>query len=240
MPEQLATETNEGAPRADTGPPADPAINPVFEFTDERRFALYMAERENLAKGAREAYQRFEQIIVGVSAGAIVLSISFLKDIGRAPETLGWLLGSWGCFLVASFCALLSLWTSAERDRDAVKQLDCQVETGSCDEAKLRRFTLATVTLNTGAFILMIAGVLLIIIFATKNVLRYGGKDWPKDEKTVAPNPPVQVNVTVTRDLQVKTETAAVDTQLERPSREPAVQQNSPKKDTQATPSPRR
>lgn len=232
-------EADRSAADAPANTPTELAPNPVFEFTDERRFALYMAERENLAKGAREAYQRFEQIIVGVSAGAIVLSISFLKDIGHAPETLGWLLASWGCFLVASFCALLSLWTSAERDRDAIKQLDCQVETGSCDEAKLRRFTLATVSLNSGAFILMIAGVFLMIVFATKNVLRYGGKDWPKDETTAQPSPPVQVYVTVTRDGQVKTETVSVDnTKRANPLVGPAAQPNSRKKDTPATPSP--
>src|SRR4051794_30716602 len=117
----MSEESAKNQPPPAVAPPNAPSspvleIHPVFEFTGERRFALYMAERENLAKGAREAYQRFEQIIVGVSAGAIVLSISFLKDIGHARDTLAWLLGSWGSFLGASFCALLSLWTSAERD----------------------------------------------------------------------------------------------------------------------------
>lgn len=161
-------------------------VNPVFEFTDERRFQLYMAERENLAKAAREGYQRVDQLIVGVSAGSIVLSINFLKDIGRTPDTLVWLLSSWGCFLVASFCALLSLWSSAERDRDSIVQLDCQVETGTCDETKKQRLSKLTKRLNVAAFFLSTFGVIFLIVFATKNLLHKGDAKWrPKENPAV-------------------------------------------------------
>lgn len=226
-------------PVAGVEPTPDPS--PVFEFDDARKFTLYMAQRENHAKGAREAYQRFDQIIVGVSAGSIVLSITFLKDIGHAPDTLGWLLGSWGCFLVASFCALLSLWTSAEQDRESIAQLDKRVEGTREDRTKCERLGTLTKCLNASAFFLMIAGVILLIVFATMNVLEFGGKDWRSKKETV-PNPPVQVNVTVFRDGTVKKELASPDDTSPRSpaSRsETAEPPGSRKKGTQATPSPR-
>src|SRR5437899_11310201 len=57
----------------------------LFEFTDERKFQLYAERRKGYSEAAREAYARFHQTIIGLSAGAVILSVTFSKDIGRVP-----------------------------------------------------------------------------------------------------------------------------------------------------------
>ena len=153
---------------------SDAAPVPPFEFTDERRFELYMEERKGYATGARDAYQRFDQTIVGLSAGAIVVSISFMKDFGRTPGSLPWLFASWAFFLIASLCAFLSLLTSGEADRERKKQLDCLAESGECDESKADSLGFKTVWLNYIALTMCILGVALIIVFATLTLLNTG------------------------------------------------------------------
>jgi len=180
-----------------TDEPAVPAAAPeeehipVFDFNEDRKFDLYMAQRDNHAKGARDAYQRVDQIIIGVSAGAIVLSISFLKDIGHAPDTLKFLLASWGFLLGAGFCALLSLWTSAEQDRASIVQLDGEMATGKREDAKCKRFRRATMILNGFSFSFMIFGVLLMITFAYQNVVHFGGPAWPAAKQAAPAASPV-------------------------------------------------
>lgn len=154
-----------------------------FEFTPERRFDIYMQQRKGYSDGARDAYQRFDQTIVALSGGAIVLSITFLKEIGHTPESLPWLFGSWACFLVASLSAFLSLLTSGEADRERIAQIDCLVESGDCNESKADRLGSVTSKLNYIALALCILGVTLIIMFAKTNLA--GGESWPSKSKEV-------------------------------------------------------
>jgi hypothetical protein len=141
-----------------------------------------MQQRQGYAAGARDAYQRFDQTIIALSAGSIVLSISFMKDIGHLPDSLPWLFGSWTCFLIASLSAFLSLLTSGEADRERIKQIDCLVGTGTCDEAVAERLGRTTSRLNYTALSFCIIGVILIIVFATYNLLNVGGVQCPKSE----------------------------------------------------------
>jgi hypothetical protein len=120
-------------------------------FDEPRKFELYMEQRKGYTQGARDAYQRFDQTIVALSGGSIVLSITFMKDIGHIPQSLSWLFASWGFFLVASLCALISLLTSGEADRERRAQLDCLVETGDCDESKAERLGRITIGLCAGS-----------------------------------------------------------------------------------------
>lgn len=152
-----------------------------FPSTPERKFELYMQQRQGYTTGARDAYQRFDQTIVALSGGSIVLSISFMKDIGHVPESLLWLFASWGSFLIASLSAFISLLTSGESDREWRTQLDCSVWDGTCDESRAEKYGRWTSRLNYSALSFCILGVILIIMFATYNLLHNRGKSWQKD-----------------------------------------------------------
>jgi hypothetical protein len=167
-----------------TSPPAEDAeATGIFEFTDDRKFELYMQQRKGYQDGARDAYQRFDQTVVALSGGTIVLSITFLKDIGHVPWSIPWLIASWAAFLVASYSAFVSLRTSGESDRERLKQLDCSVENGVCDETEAKRLSAKTVKLNERSLRFCIAGVILILIFALQNFVVMGGGLWQKAEK---------------------------------------------------------
>ncbi|MEA2240293.1 MAG: hypothetical protein QOC81_5017 [Thermoanaerobaculia bacterium] len=158
-------------------PTADEEPTPVLEFTPERKFELYLQQRKDYSDGARDAYQRFDQTIVALSGGSIVLSITFLKDIGHTPESLPWLFRSWGCFLFASLCAFISLLTSGEYHRKQLQELDCLMANGHCKEPRVLSWI--TARLNFVALFFCILGVALIIVFSRLN-LAEGSSTWQK------------------------------------------------------------
>ncbi|HWW61784.1 MAG TPA: hypothetical protein VN181_10490, partial [Thermoanaerobaculia bacterium] len=180
-------------------PVSDDSASPPFEFTEERKFELYIQQRKGYSEGARDAYQRFDQTIVALSGGSIVLSLTFLKDIGHTPESLPWLFCAWASFLTASLSAFISLLTSGEADRERISQLDCQVEKGTCDESRAERLGRATTRLNYVALSLCLLGVILMIVFATYNLPLGGGQQWPKAEKTTPESPPAVTNTPIQR-----------------------------------------
>lgn len=160
-----------------TAPAADEVPTPVLEFTPDRKFELYLQQRKDYSDGARDAYQRFDQTIVALSGGSIVLSITFLKDIGHTPESLPWLFRSWSCFLFASLCAFISLLTSGEFHRKQMQELDCLMTTGQCKEPRVLSWI--TARLNFVALFFCILGVGLLIVFSRLN-LAEGSTTWQK------------------------------------------------------------
>lgn len=182
------TDISTVSPEIAQPPMADPERAGVFEFTDDRKFQLYMQQRKGYQDGARDAYQRFDQTVVALSGGTIVLSITFLKDIGHVAWSIPWLVGSWAAFLGASYCAFVSLRTSGESDRERMTQLDCQVESGVCDESRAERLGAETERLNKWALRLCIAGVVVIMAFALQNFVVMGGGLWLKRQSLTVRN----------------------------------------------------
>jgi hypothetical protein len=171
-----------GGPYAERTPP--------FEFTDDRAFELYIEQRKAYIQGARDAYQRFDQTIVALSGGSIILSVSFMKDLGFLPPSLPCLFASWGCFVIATLCAFISLLTSGEGDRERVNQLELLVNTGISDETRADRLGRVTARLNYSGLVFCIAGVLLIIAFGTYNLIAKGEQQWPKEHRPSTVPPP--------------------------------------------------
>lgn len=163
---------------------------PPFEFTEDRAFELYMEQRKAYIQGARDAYQRFDQTIVALSGGALVLSISFMKDLGFLPQSLPCLFASWACFVIATLCAFVSLLTSGEGDRERANQLELLVMTGRSNEARADRLSRMTVRLNYSALVFCISGVLLIIAFGTYNLISKGDQQWLKEHRPSVTVPP--------------------------------------------------
>ena len=130
-------------PKPPSGP-GDSAESWAIKLTPDQRFLLYMQERKSVAEGAQASYDRFDQTIVGLSGGSIVLSITFLKDIARGAEYLPALFLAWGLFLLASLCAFISLLTSGKQAHAKIEELDCLIQTGDCDETKATKLSQIT------------------------------------------------------------------------------------------------
>ena len=76
MSELKPPEVTASTPPAAALPPAAPAaaidaaqsieLVPPFEFSDDRKFQLYLEQRKAHMTGAREAYKAFDQTIVAL------------------------------------------------------------------------------------------------------------------------------------------------------------------------------
>lgn len=153
-----------------TEQPAENDSELLFEFTEERRFQLYAERRKGYSEAARETYGRFHQTLVALAAGSVILSISFAKDIGHAPESISWLTWGWFANLAGGAAAFVALTTSGEADRERIKQLDCLATTSKCDESRANKLGTITVVLNWIATILCVLGISLLLKFAMINI----------------------------------------------------------------------
>ena len=84
----------------------------ILTLTDQQ----YFEERKLLLEARQRGYQRAEQMITGGATGALVLSITFLRNLGSVTGLLAseWLVGAWLLLLVTLFLSLLSNYTSAK------------------------------------------------------------------------------------------------------------------------------
>jgi hypothetical protein len=165
-----AIEKSDIPPRDAERTPADATTEaPWFDWTNELRFEWYMQRRNGYSSGARDSYQRYDQTIATVAAGAIVLSITFLKDIGYTEISIPFLYASWIAFLAAGGASLISLRTSADCDIERLHQLERLRATGKCNEEKAQRLGTLTVKLNHVSISAFVVGVLLMMIFAFTN-----------------------------------------------------------------------
>jgi hypothetical protein len=180
----LASNFMKRSPSKRPAPPSAPKT--LFEWNDDRTFEWYLTRRTGYSTGARDSYSRYDQTIASVSAGAIVLSITFLKDVGYTPTSIPWLYASWIAFLVAGGASLYSLRTSADSDIERLSQLELLCKGKETNETKATQLGQRTVKLNQASFVFFLAGILLAIMFAFVNYPVLGGKEWLPIEKPAA------------------------------------------------------
>jgi hypothetical protein len=87
-------------------------------------FELYLQERTRLTTAKQEAAKSYDQTILTFSAGAIGLSITFLKEIAPKAHAPGLLYASWIFFAVAMLSTLYSLLASQRASEDQIGDLD--------------------------------------------------------------------------------------------------------------------
>ena len=77
----------------------------------------YFAERKLLLEARQRGYQRADQMITGGATGALVLSITFLRNLGSVAglqASKWWLIIAWGLLLLTLLLSLLSNYASAK------------------------------------------------------------------------------------------------------------------------------
>jgi hypothetical protein len=167
-------------PRRRRAPRNTPPADTLFEWTEDRKFEWYLTRRSGYSSGARDSYSRYDQTIASVSAGAIVLSITFLKDIGYTSQSIPWLYGSWISFLAAGGLSLYSLRTSADSDIERLAELERLVRGKKPEipekDGKTRAEKLgeSTVLLNRASLGFCLLGITLAMMFAFLNYPLFG------------------------------------------------------------------
>ena len=92
--------------------PADTNSGDTPTLTDQE----YFAERKLLLEARQRGYQRADQMITGGATGALVLSITFLRNLGSVAglQASEWLIRAWVLLLLTLLLSLLSNYASAK------------------------------------------------------------------------------------------------------------------------------
>ncbi|MEI9962542.1 MAG: hypothetical protein WDM76_15905 [Limisphaerales bacterium] len=111
----------------------------------------------------------YDKAIMALSGGALGVSMTFLKDIVLDQGVSGgnFLLWAWVCWGISVTCTLFSFYTSAQALRRAVQQTD---DRAIYLEMVGGKFNCVTKILNFCAGALFMLGVILIVLFASRNL----------------------------------------------------------------------
>lgn len=128
---------------------------------------VYLEERKSLIEAEREAAQSLDKTLVTLSAGALGLSITFIRQIAPEPEHLWVLYVGWGGFSLSLLAVLSSFLFSQFALRRARQNLDLisEGEGGGGNP-----WAGATNVLNFVSILTFVAGILFLAAFAITNV----------------------------------------------------------------------
>lgn len=126
-----------------------------------------------------------DRSILGISSGALGISIVFMDKIGGVGAAVsGFLLGSWLCFGAAISLNIVSYFTGGEDVQREIKKIDNCLLTSSAYKSGGNPFRGATQALNIAALVLYLSGVLLLTTHAYTST-----RADPNGNSTAAPSP---------------------------------------------------
>ena len=136
--------------------------------------ADYTEAKKQAATGLLSGAQQYDKALLTLAAGALGLSITFIKTIAPqpAPSTL-WLLGlSWASFILALLSTLVSFQTSIYAFRRQDKILDLLYSSEETDRDKLKNHCVtATLLFNYVSLACFIIGTVLLASFSYVNLM---------------------------------------------------------------------
>jgi len=133
-------------------------------------YQIYLDERKSLFNSKYESSRSFDRAILTLSAGALGLSITFIKQIAPCPknDTHIFIILSWICFGLSILSTLISFLTSQKACERQIKILENSFVEHS-NNFKTNIYSKWTEGLNVTSIILFIAGVVFLLIFSTLN-----------------------------------------------------------------------
>jgi hypothetical protein len=149
------------------------------------RRETYLEERRSLADGEKESSDQFDKNILTLAGGALGISVVFLEKIAPKPlaETLIWLYGSWGAFVLCLLITLSSFLTSQHAYRRQIKILEAEIfPEHSGIAAGKNPWAQATRILNWSSIAVFILGIGMLLLFSIKNMNNSPGDPHKKQE----------------------------------------------------------
>ncbi|GAM08383.1 hypothetical protein OR1_00654 [Geobacter sp. OR-1] len=137
--------------------------------------AVNLEFRKHLWEAGKSANENTDKAILTLSAGALALSMTFLKDIVPLKDVieLPLIIAAWCAFGSSIACVLFSLYESRKAIDVQLQRLESQIagdhESASLPNPHIER----TNRLNLVAGALFFTGLILTILFTTFNVKRY-------------------------------------------------------------------
>ena len=138
---------------------------------DEQRLR---ERRRFLIEAEKEAQGSWDRTLLTLAAGAIGISVAFLRDLAGpgTVETPWALISAWVLWTLTLICVLTSFFTSRNALRYAISETDAALS-GRPNDLPDRpggSWTLVTEWLNRIGGVLFIAGIMLLFVFATTNL----------------------------------------------------------------------
>jgi hypothetical protein len=140
----------------------------------DQKYQVYLDERKSLNDAIKETSHQFDKAILTLAAGALALSLTFIKDIAPNPKTntLILLFFAWGAFIISILSTLISFFTSQKACQRQIAILEREFLEEHAQEqlSKMENpYTIYTIRLNIVSITFFIFGVLLLIIFSSLN-----------------------------------------------------------------------
>jgi hypothetical protein len=125
----------------------------------------YIEMKKQVGEALRSQADQFDKAILTLAAGALALSLTFIKEIAPTPDglTIGLLALSWGCFIGSVCLTLLSCHTSVCAYRRFDQILNIQQSKPDTDASSLKNcWVTVTLVLNLSSLVVFVVGTVLL------------------------------------------------------------------------------
>lgn len=143
---------------------------------DDLEYRVYLDERKLLIDAERESARSFDKAILTLAAGALGLSLTFVKEIAPSVRsgTVCLLVGAWAGFCVSMLCTLVSFLTSQAACSRQLKILEAEYFGDREDQSReisLKNWpSIVTNWLNVLSILTFIGGAVLLAVFSAVNI----------------------------------------------------------------------
>ena len=142
-----------------------------MENNKQEEYKVYTEERKLLITAERETAQQFDKAILTLAAGALALSLTFIKQIAPnpIPNSIFYLIVAWISFCLSMLSTLVSFLTSqiaCRKQRDIIDE-EISGKNSSNKNNKAASWTNRLNYFSIGSFII---GVISLIVFSIINL----------------------------------------------------------------------
>lgn len=136
------------------------------------KYQEYIKERQLLFNAKLQGSQSLDKAILTLSAGALGLSLTFIRQIAPHPQlpTLKFIILAWICFGLSILLTLISFLTSQKACDKQIEILEATFLGQEKREKLTNKYSRTTAILNWFSIALFIAGVTLFALFSAINI----------------------------------------------------------------------
>jgi hypothetical protein len=162
--------------------------------------AHYIELKKQVGEALQSQAAQHDKAILTLAAGALALSLTFIKDIAPTPDgwTISLLAWSWGCFIGSVCLTLVSFQVSVCAFRRFDEILNIQQSKPDADASTLKNhWGTVTLVLNRLSLVMFIAGTIVLSVSSHHGLKVKAQKERDVSQKSseiagaVPPSPPV-------------------------------------------------
>lgn len=131
----------------------------------------YLEERKLLIDEEREASRSYDKTLITLSAGALVLSVTFVRDLKYVSDDNWKICVAWAAFILSLLAIMISFLLSQSATRRQREILDMMIEDSNGTGVEERNgFVPWIIRLNWASLIFLIVGLLFFGLYAASNI----------------------------------------------------------------------